>query len=310
MPFTLLLVLAAVLWAGCHNKPADRADETYRGSGNVTGVPSAGKQNNRNERSESRHDSPEPSAASAQDAEKLDPNNPSKDVASDEIDMDKSLDQPLLPGALSHSNSSAQPSDEVSNVPGAKGMIALTFDAGASAEPVADILKSLADTGSHATFFFTGKWVQKNGDTAKSILDAGHEAANHSWSHPDFTTLSDEDLIDQLGQTKQIFQTKLGTSGSPLFRPPFGARNRDVRRLVSSQGYRIIYWAVDCLDSVKKGITPEQIEARVLARAKQGDIVLMHCGSQATADALPTLIAALNKKGLKLVTVSELLKHE
>ncbi len=171
-------------------------------------------------------------------------------------------------------------------------------------------MKALANSGSHATFFFTGKWVKQNPQAAKSIVAAGHEIANHSWSHPDFTALSDDEMLDQINQTQSIFKSKLGIPGAALFRPPFGARNKDVRRLVSSQGYRIIYWAVDCLDSVKKGITSEQIEARVLARARQGDVVLMHCGSQPTADALPTLISALKKKGLRLVTVGELLKYE
>ncbi len=189
-------------------------------------------------------------------------------------------------------------------------MIALTFDAGASAEPVADILKALSNSGSHATFFFTGKWVKKNPEPAKSIVAAGHEIANHSWSHPDFTTLNDDEMLDQLNQTQQIFNTQLGTPGAALFRPPLGARNKEVREFVASQGYRIIYWAVDCLDSVKKDITSEQIQTRVLERSGQGDIVLMHCGSQPTADALPSLIASLKKKGLRVVTVSELLQHE
>ena len=46
---------------------------------------------------------------------------------------------------------------------------------------------------------------------------------------------------------------------------------------------------------------------RVLRKARPGSIILMHCGSQATADALPDLIRSLKSQGYEIVTVSELL---
>jgi peptidoglycan/xylan/chitin deacetylase (PgdA/CDA1 family) len=60
---------------------------------------------------------------------------------------------------------------------------------------------------------------------------------------------------------------------------------------------------------VKKGITPEQIEARVTSKIRNGSIVLMHCGSQATADALDSLIRKLKSSGYQPVTVSSLLDN-
>ncbi|MHB1459969.1 MAG: polysaccharide deacetylase family protein [Armatimonadota bacterium] len=316
LPLVILLIVGSGIWAGCHGKVKQQGNETYRGPGTVE-LPAKPVDQHRNDASEPNkpksdvQPSHSDSANSATDTNNehgtFDPKQPLSPVDAGSTTRSSRPDEPV---SLETSTRTAQPSDEVSSVPNAKGMIALTFDAGASAEPVADILKALADSGSHATFFFTGKWVKKNPEAAKSIVAAGHEIGNHSWSHPDFTTLSDDEMLDQLNQTQQILMSQLGIPGAALFRPPFGARNKDVRRLVSSQGYRIIYWAVDCLDSVKKNITSEQIEARVLARAKQGDVVLMHCGSQPTADALPTLISALKKKGLRLVTVGELLKYE
>ena len=59
---------------------------------------------------------------------------------------------------------------------------------------------------------------------------------------------------------------------------------------------------------MKKGIRPAEIQQRVLRRAHAGSIVLMHCGSQATADALPEILRSLKEKGYKIVTVSELLE--
>ena len=305
----------AFAWSGCHQRAHQAVDETYRNTGhnnNINKSESHGLGRGETEKSDSQ---PNLSEKSQQQSDETGSNTKS-------IQSPSSLDDESSSIAASHDNMPAaettirtehrdrQPDGEVSSVPNAKGMIALTFDAGASAEPVPAILKALSETGSHATFFFTGKWVKTNPGIAQDIVNAGHEIGNHSWSHPDFTKLSSDEMLDQISRTEQIMETKLHINGASLFRPPFGARNSEVRRLVADHGYRVIYWAVDCLDSVKKNITPEQIETRVLAKAKQGDIVLMHCGSQATAEALPSLIAALNHKGWKVVTVGELLRHD
>lgn len=49
-----------------------------------------------------------------------------------------------------------------------------------------------------------------------------------------------------------------------------------------------------------------EIEKRVLEKADDGSIVLMHCGSWPTVEALPNIIAGLRSRGFKLVRLSEL----
>ncbi|MCS7310242.1 MAG: polysaccharide deacetylase family protein, partial [Armatimonadetes bacterium] len=61
---------------------------------------------------------------------------------------------------------------------------------------------------------------------------------------------------------------------------------------------------------VKRDITPQEIIARVMRRMRPGAIVLMHCGSEATAQALPQLLQALEAQGYRAVTVSELLRSD
>ena len=51
------------------------------------------------------------------------------------------------------------------------------------------------------------------------------------------------------------------------------------------------------------------IAARVL-KAKAGDIILCHNNSDHIVDALPVIIQGLKDKGLKLVTVEELIYYE
>lgn len=187
------------------------------------------------------------------------------------------------------------------------GMVALTFDAGASAEPTPPLLDALKAAGLHVTFFLTGKWCKENPELVKRIIAEGHEIGNHTYSHPDLRKLSDVEIADQIRRMNEQMTLATGTSCKPLFRPPFGAFDKRVGEVVSKEGYGVIRWSVDSWDAFKKGITKDEIEARVLEKIKPGSIVLMHCGSQPTADALPDMIAKIQAKGLRVVTVSELI---
>ena len=197
---------------------------------------------------------------------------------------------------------------EVARVAGSKG-IALTLDAGASSAPTPEVLSALRSAGLHVTFFLTGKWAEQNEGLVRQMRQDGHEIGNHTYSHPDLRKLPDADIQEQLRKTEEIIQRITGRGCEPYFRPPYGGRDNRVLRIAQEAGYTAIYWSVDSWDAFKKGITSAEITKRVLDRARGGDIVLMHCGSQATADALPGLIRELQSRGYEIVTVSELLNR-
>jgi peptidoglycan/xylan/chitin deacetylase (PgdA/CDA1 family) len=207
----------------------------------------------------------------------------------------------------SHSLTRSEAALEIAHGPTEGKRIALTFDAGSSAAPTPAILAALRANGLHCTFFLTGRWTETNPGMVRQIVDAGHELGNHTYTHPDLTHVSDEKVKTELEQTEEEVQRVTGRSTKPYFRPPFGARDARVLRLAAAEGYRCIYWTTDSWDSVKKGIRPREIEERVLRKARPGSIILMHCGSQATADALPDIIRSLKAEGYEIVTVSDLL---
>lgn len=185
--------------------------------------------------------------------------------------------------------------------------IALTFDAGASGVPTPAVLNALRAAGLHVTFFVTGKWAEQNPQLVKQIRQDGHEIGNHTYSHPDLRKLSDAEIREQLKKTDDIVTRITGMPCDPYFRPPYGGRDRRVIRLAAEMGYTTIYWSLDSWDAFKKNITSSEVKKRVLERVQGGDIVLMHCGSQATADALPSLIQELQSRGYQIVSVSELI---
>lgn len=184
--------------------------------------------------------------------------------------------------------------------------IALTFDAGASAEPTPKILAALRQTGVRATMFLTGRWAEQNPALVRQIVAEGHELGNHSLSHPDFAAISDQEILDELAQTEAIISKTCGKSSKPYFRPPYGSRNPHVLAVAWGAGYRSVYWALDSGDWVE-GAKTEAVIEKVLGKTQNGDVVVMHLGSAATAEGLPRILQGLRDKGFEPVTVSELL---
>ena len=187
--------------------------------------------------------------------------------------------------------------------------MALTFDCGASAVPTPRILAALAEAGVRSTFFITGRWAQENPQLLREIAGQ-HELANHTFSHPDLTKLSDADIARELEEAERIVVATTGKSTKPYFRAPFGARDRRVLGVAARAGYPLhIYWTLDSGDWRSPQEMPaESVLSRVLDGAANGAIVVQHCGSPQTAEVLPRILQGLTGRGFALVTLSELLR--
>ena len=181
--------------------------------------------------------------------------------------------------------------------------VALTFDAGASAEPLPKILAALRQAGIQSTFFLTGDWATQNPDGVRAIVAGGHELGNHSTTHPDFTTLSDAQIVEELQTTEDIVRGIVGRSTRPYFRPPYGARDKRVLAAAWSAGYRSVYWTIDSGDW-REDATVEGVVNRILSNATNGAIFIEHVGSPQTAEGLARIIAGLRQQGYEIVPLS------
>lgn len=197
--------------------------------------------------------------------------------------------------------------DPVYSNPNARGQVALTFDDGPNGAYTDEILRTLERNGVDATFFVLGQNAAGNHDTLRRMRDEGHEIANHSWSHPQLTSLSDAGIASELNRTSDEIQAATGQRPS-FFRPPYGDRNARVDAVAGANGLRDIIWDVDTRDWARPG--SEAIRSSAVNDAQDGSIILMHDGGgnrAQTAAALQQIIDGLRARGLEPVTVPQLL---
>jgi peptidoglycan/xylan/chitin deacetylase (PgdA/CDA1 family) len=192
--------------------------------------------------------------------------------------------------------------------------VALTFDDGPS-EWTLEIARALEVHGCRGTFFVLGSSVERRPAVIKALAEAGHEIGSHLWSHEDPEQQSRVALRAEMERAAGAISAAGG--GRPrLVRPPYCGAPDAVARAASFGGVtHIVLRSVDPVDW--RAESPAEIVEAVLGKIGPGDIVCMHDGISPmnkgtksrgpTAAAVAELVPALLKRGLRPVTVSELL---
>lgn len=199
----------------------------------------------------------------------------------------------------------------------APSKVAITFDDGPDPEFTTPILDTLRSRQAVASFFVVGKQVQRLPQLTRRIIEEGHEIGNHSWSHADFSALSDAAIRLELGTTSRVIEAVTGRHPL-LVRPPYigDARPATEDRLrpmavATSMGYRVAGLEVDPKDWNTDD--PTLIVARTLQALRRGSgrIILLHDAGgdrRSTVAALGPLVDSLRAAGFVLTTVAGLLE--
>ena len=203
--------------------------------------------------------------------------------------------------------------------------VAISFDDGPDPKWTPKILDILKQKHVNGTFMLIGAEAAENIGLMQRVVREGNEVGNHTYTHPDISDISPQQLDLQVKLTERLFASKLGVQ--PLyFRPPYDIDEEPdtddqaapiVR--VQNEGYIVIGSKIDTDDwDEHPRKYPGEIVASVLAQLQtmktkpqfRGSIILMHDGGgnrQATVDALPVLIDALRAHGYTIVPVSALM---
>ncbi len=181
--------------------------------------------------------------------------------------------------------------------------VAISFDAAWGADKTQGIIDILKEYKVGATFFLVGFWVDDYPEMAKKIAEEGFEIGSHSNTHPDMAKLSKKTQKSEIeASLKKIEQT---CNVKPkLFRAPFGSYNNNLIESAKELGLKTIQWDVDSLDW--KGLSASEISKRVMAKVKNGSIILMHNNSDNILDALRLVLNRLQVSGYKVGAISDL----
>ncbi|BCJ50410.1 hypothetical protein Asp14428_18850 [Actinoplanes sp. NBRC 14428] len=181
--------------------------------------------------------------------------------------------------------------------------IALTIDDGPHPVWTPKILKLLDRYHVPAMFCMIGNQVLGHEDVAKMVTAAGHQLANHTWSHPGVLSKRSGTTIHReiLRAQEKIHDT---TGYAPkLFRSPGGVWSPKVLRQVAMAGLFPLDWTNDPRDWSRPGVG--RIEHAMLA-ARPGQILLCHDGGgdrSQTYHALKTVLPRLKARGLRFVAL-------
>ena len=188
--------------------------------------------------------------------------------------------------------------------------IALSFDDGPHPRLTPVILEILEEYGIKATFFMVGENVGYYPDAARAVAEAGHEIANHTFSHRKFGRMSEEEMRREILSCQEALDA-VGGRASRFIRPPEGNMSPAMRQVAGGLDFRIILWDVDTRDWAHT--PPDRISRHILDTVQAGDIILMHdfIGHDSpTPNALRQVIPELLSRGYRFVTVGELVSGE
>ena len=214
-----------------------------------------------------------------------------------------------LPGAISVSSNVNGRDLPIYCVRTDKPQIALSFDAAWGNEDTEKILSVLEKHNVKVTFFATGGWVESYPDDVKAVLAAGPDLGNHSENHKNMSQLGADEMKSELMKVHDKVKNLTGYEMF-LFRPPYGDYSNEVIHMATSLGYYSIQWDVDSLDWKDYGVSSIIDTVTNHKHLGNGSIILCHNGAKYTAEALDTLITALQEKGYELVKISDLIYRD
>lgn len=177
--------------------------------------------------------------------------------------------------------------------------IALTFDDGPG-EYTDLLLDTLSEHGAAATFYVLGSKVADNTGALQRMSAEGHEIGNHTWSHPDLTELSPQEIETELQRTDQAITQATGDEPGTV-RPPYGALDQTVRQSV---GQPMLLWDVDTRDW--ESLDSAEVTDVAVQEAAEGSVLLFHDIHASTVEAIPDVLEELKNDGYEVVTIEQL----
>jgi len=202
--------------------------------------------------------------------------------------------------------------DVVTHLPTKDNVVALTFDACEAGKPVAfdrAILDYLLEHRIPFTVFVTGRFVQTNTEDVSELAKLDFvEIENHSWNHPNnMDQLPLETVRYQVARADEAITKAIGHKPQ-FFRFPAGNYSAAALAVVEGLGYKVVHWSWATGDP-SPSESRDSLVRRVQALTRPGHILIFHINGRGvhTAEALPAIVADLQKRGYRFVKLADYL---
>ena len=181
--------------------------------------------------------------------------------------------------------------------------VAITYDDGPGAETnrLPDKLKA---KNAHASFMVIAPSAEQHPELLKRMKAEGHTIGNHTVDHPVLPRLSQDGINRQLDGTNAAIRNTTGQNPRWM-RPPYGEYDARVTAASQSRGMAVALWDVDTLDWKHRNAT--KTCAVAVQQSRPGSVVLMHDIHGPTVDAVPCIIDGLRAKGLRPVSLDQMI---
>ena len=192
-----------------------------------------------------------------------------------------------------------------------KNVIYLTFDCGyenGNTEPILDALKK---HNAKATFFVVGHFLESAPDIVKRMEAEGHAVGNHTYHHPDMSSISDMTSFQkEMDDVASLYQTVTGKEMIKYYRPPQGKYSIKNLEMAKELGYHTFFWSLAYVDwNVDDQPTKEEAFDKLLTRIHPGAIVLLHSTSKTNGEILDELLTKWEEMGYTFAPLSELIEE-
>lgn len=188
----------------------------------------------------------------------------------------------------------------------------LTFDAGYENGNTPAILDALKKHKAPATFFVVGNYLNTSPELVKRMTDEGHIVGNHTYHHPDMSTISTKDAFEkELIDVEKQYQKITGKEMTKFYRPPQGKFNETNLQMAKDLGYHTFFWSLAYVDWDQNN-QPSKEEAfeKLLSRVHPGAIVLLHSTSETNAKILDELLTKWENMGYRFEPLTQFLQGE
>jgi peptidoglycan-N-acetylglucosamine deacetylase len=192
-------------------------------------------------------------------------------------------------------------------LPGDGDLLALTVDDGVNSEVVRLYTQFAKDTGVRLTYFVNGtygSWTEQRALLAPLVESGQIQLGNHTWSHPDLTTVSKRTITEQITRNADFLKKTYGVDAAPYLRPPYGNHNATVDAVAADLGYTAItLWSGSLSDSTV--VTPDYIVAMAKQYFHPQAIVIGHLNHPPVTQVYPDLVAVIRERNLRTVTLDD-----